>query len=177
MKKNLIESFQPDPKWKWFEFLLGFKKTINLYSPFIGSGIKVIKHEKEKHQITVQLKLNFFNKGYMGTHFGGSLYSMCDPFYVYLLTKRLGSQYMVWDKRAEIDYIKQNSQSVTAKFEVTDIDIEKIKALLKVQKKINYTFMINVTDTQRNTIATVKKIIYIRKLATNEKSKIPNLNT
>lgn len=102
---------------------------------------------------------------------------MCDPFYVYLLTKRLGSQYMVWDKRAEIDYIKQNSQSVTAKFEVTDVDIEKIKALLTVQKKIHYTFMINVTDTQRNTIATVKKIIYIRKLATNEKSKIPNLNT
>ncbi|MBM9545400.1 DUF4442 domain-containing protein [Leptospira sp. 201903074] len=169
MKKNLSDSFHPDPKWKWLEYFLGFRWTINLYSPFFGSGIKVIKYEKDKHLIVVQLKMNFFNKGYMGTHFGGSLYSMCDPFYVFLLMKRLGSQYMVWDKRAEIDYIKQNSQSVIAKFEVTESDIDKIKVLLSVQKKIDYTFLINVTDSQGITIATIKKIIYIRKLASNEK--------
>lgn len=171
MKVNLAESFHPDPKWKWLEFFLGFKRAINLYSPFWGSGIKVIQFEKEKHKIFVQLKMNFFNKGYMGTHFGGSLYSMCDPFYVYLLMKRLGSNYMVWDKRAEIDYINKNNSSVFAKFEVTDLDIEEIESLLSKQKKISYIFMTDVTDFHGNTIANVKKTIYIRRLLPNTKKK------
>lgn len=172
MKENLADSFHPDPKWKWMEFFLGFKKAINLYSPFWGSGIKVLYYNKEKQQINVQLKMNFFNKGYMGTHFGGSLYSMCDPFYVYLLMKSLGSSYMVWDKRAEIEYIKRNNNSVFAKFEVSENDIETIKSLLSKQKKIDYTFTINVTDSKENTIALVKKIIYVRKLTPKSKNRI-----
>lgn len=164
MKGNLAETFHPDPKWKWMEFFLGFKNAINLYIPFWGSGIKVTKYNTEKNQIIVRLKMNFFNKGYMGTHFGGSLYSMCDPFYVYLLMKRLGSHYMVWDKSAEIQYINLNKNSVYAIFEVSDDDIEKIKTVLLKQKKIDYTFTINVTDSRDNTIASVKKTIYIRKL-------------
>lgn len=172
MKENLANSFHPDPKWKWMEFFLGFKKAINLYSPFWGSGIKVLQYNKEKQQINVQLKMNFFNKGYMGTHFGGSLYSMCDPFYVYLLMKNLGSNYMVWDKRAEIEYINKNNNSVFAKFEVSENDIENIKSQLSKQKKIDYTFTINVTDSKENTIALVKKIIYIRKLTPKPKNRI-----
>ncbi|PJZ84253.1 YiiD C-terminal domain-containing protein [Leptospira harrisiae] len=172
MKENLANSFHPDPKWKWMEFFLGFKKAINLYSPFWGSGIKVLQYNKEKQQINVQLKMNFFNKGYMGTHFGGSLYSMCDPFYVYLLMKNLGSNYMVWDKRAEIEYINKNNNSVFAKFEVSENDIENIKSRLSKQKKIDYTFTINVTDSKENTIALVKKIIYIRKLTPKQKNRI-----
>lgn len=172
MKENLADSFHPDPKWKWMEFFLGFKKAINLYSPFWGSGIKVLNYNKEKQQINVQLKMNFFNKGYMGTHFGGSLYSMCDPFYVYLLMKSLGSSYMVWDKRAEIEYIKRNNNSVFAKFEVSENDIETIKSQLSKQKKIDYSFTINVTDSKENTIALVKKTIYVRKLTPKSKNRI-----
>ncbi|TGN06037.1 DUF4442 domain-containing protein [Leptospira bandrabouensis] len=172
MKENLADSFHPDPKWKWMEFFLGFKKAINLYSPFWGSGIKVLNYNKEKQQINVQLKMNFFNKGYMGTHFGGSLYSMCDPFYVYLLMKSLGSSYMVWDKRAEIEYIKRNNNSVFAKFEVSENDIETIKSQLMKQKKIDYSFTINVTDSKENTIALVKKTIYVRKLTPKSKNRI-----
>lgn len=171
MRKENSNQFQLDPKWKWLEFFLGFKYAINLYSPFIGSGIRVINYDKENHQIDVRLKMNFFNRGYMGTHFGGSIYSMCDPFYVYLLIKRLGNLYMIWDKHAEIDYIKQNKESVFAKFEVTDSDIENIKFLLTKQRKTNYTFSTNIVDSQGGIIASVKKNIYIRKMETNTKNK------
>ena len=38
----------------------------------------------------VEMPLRFYNRNYVGTHFGGSLYSMCDPFYMLMLINILG---------------------------------------------------------------------------------------
>ncbi len=40
-----------------------------------------------------------------GTHFGGSLYAMTDPFFALMLQANLGGEYLVWDKAGSIDYI------------------------------------------------------------------------
>jgi hypothetical protein len=38
--------------------------------------------------------------------YGGSLYSMTDPFYMPMLISNLGSDYVVWDKAAHIRFRK-----------------------------------------------------------------------
>ena len=60
-------------------------KLIRFWPPFLGGGIKVKSFNEDYTELTVQMKLQFWNKNYVGTHFGGSLYSMTDPFYMLLL--------------------------------------------------------------------------------------------
>ena len=38
----------------------------------------------------VEMKLRIWNQNYVGTHYGGSLYSMADPFYMLMLMHNLG---------------------------------------------------------------------------------------
>lgn len=55
----------------------------------------------------------------MGTHFGGSLYAMCDPFYMWILMENLGKDFIVWDKAATIRFKKPGTGTVNAEFEIS----------------------------------------------------------
>lgn len=80
-------------------------KLINFWPPFIGTGIRVKSISKDFTDITVELKLRFWNKNYVGTQFGGSIYAMTDPFYMLILMENLGREYIVWDKAANIRFL------------------------------------------------------------------------
>jgi hypothetical protein len=64
--------------------------------------------------------LTRYNRNYVGTQFGGSLYSMVDPFYMLMLMENLGRDYIVWDKAASIDFISPGKGPVYAEFHVDD---------------------------------------------------------
>ena len=64
----------------------------------------------------VEMKLRFWNANYVGTHFGGPLFAMTDPFYMLMLMATLGCDYIVWDKSASIRYRKAREGTVRAEF-------------------------------------------------------------
>ena len=66
-----------------------FQLVINLYPPYVGAGVKVSKVARDWSEMTVSMKLRFYNRNYVGTHFGGNLFSMTDPFHMLMLMKRL----------------------------------------------------------------------------------------
>lgn len=63
---------------------------INFYPPFFGAGIRIKKISEDKTTVEVQMKLTFWNRNYVGTQFGGSLYAMTDPFFMLILIENLG---------------------------------------------------------------------------------------
>ena len=75
-----------------------FKRKLNLYPPYWGTGIFVKKISPDFREIIVQMKMTWYNRNYVNTHFGGSLYSMTDPFFMLMLMQILGKEYIVWDK-------------------------------------------------------------------------------
>nr|HAD52477.1 tetrameric acyl-CoA thioesterase [Algoriphagus sp.] len=75
-------------------------KKINWYPPYLFSGIKVVDYNEEFTYFKTQLKLTWWNRNLVGTAFGGSLYAMCDPFFMFILMINLGRDYIVWDKTA-----------------------------------------------------------------------------
>ena len=93
-----------------------FRLLINLWPPFFFTGIRVMQLSNDFRNLQVQLKLRFWNQNAVGAHFGGSLYAMTDPFYMLMLMSQLGDKYIVWDKLADIDYIKPGKGKVTADF-------------------------------------------------------------
>jgi hypothetical protein len=75
-------------------------RKINLYPPFLGMGIKVRSFSEDHTRFEVELRQKWYNRNLFGTHFGGCLYSMTDPFFVFIVTMNLGKDYIVWDKSA-----------------------------------------------------------------------------
>ena len=76
---------------------------LNLYPPYIGAGIRVQYITPDCRHARVKMALRWYNRNFVGTQFGGSLYSMVDPFYMLLLMPLLGDDYIVWDKAGEIE--------------------------------------------------------------------------
>ena len=136
---------------------------INLYPPFLGAGIRITRLQPDWKAIDVEMKLRFWNRNYVGTHFGGSLYAMTDPFYMLMLIENLGPDYIVWDKSACIRFRKPGTGRVVASFHLTDPQIEDLRAQLKISGKIEPTFTVEVKDEVGTVIAEVDKVLHIRK--------------
>lgn len=140
-----------------------FYHIVSLYPPYLGAGISARQIDKLGREVLVKMKLNKFNKNYVGTHFGGSLYSMCDPFYMLILLRQLGGEYIVWDKEAKIKFISPGRGDVSAHFKITEEDLINIKEQLNNSKTYEPTFHVEVKDKSGNLIALVEKKLWIKK--------------
>lgn len=138
-------------------------RIIRFWPPFWGAGISVKNFHSDGTCIVVQMKMRFWNKNYVGTHFGGSMYSMTDPFYMLMLMNLLGKEYIVWDKSASIRYKMPAKGTLFARFELSSEHVEKIRLEVNEAKKIESEFIIPITDEEGKIVAEVKKILSIIK--------------
>ncbi len=139
------------------------KLVLNIYPPYWGTGISVKNISADYKEITVQMKMRWYNSNYVKTHFGGSLYSMTDPFLMLMLIHILGKDYVVWDKSANIDFVKPGIGTVLAKFVITDDQIKNILKNTASGQKYFQELEVKVMDERGALIASVKKMLYIRK--------------
>lgn len=140
-----------------------FKTLINWYPPYIGAGIRVIRISQNYRDLLVQMKLRFYNRNYVRTHFGGSLYAMIDPFYMLMLMQVLGKDYIVWDKAATIEFKKPGRGTVSAHFLLTDPMLADIRTHTANGDKYLPEFTIDITDSDGDLVARGIKTIYIRR--------------
>ena len=140
-----------------------FKFLINIYPPFFFSGIKVVKVSKDFRYIKVKLKLRWYNRNYVGTQFGGNLFSMTDPFYMIMFIKNLGKDYIVWDKSSCIKFIKPGTTDVFAEFFLNEEMLNKAKKAVEEKGKHEPVFKVEIKDKKENLVALVEKKVYIRK--------------
>ncbi|MGA7078605.1 MAG: DUF4442 domain-containing protein [Terriglobales bacterium] len=136
---------------------------MNLWPPFLGAGIRVKRQSPDWTEIDVEMKLRWWNKNYVGTHYGGSLYSMADPFFMVMLIENLGKDYIVWDKSASIRFKKPGRGTVSAGFRLSQEQIGEIKQALNSQEKIERVFTVEVKEESGNVIAQIEKLLHIRR--------------
>ena len=151
-KKNIMPLLTP--------YLL--KMRINTYAPYIGAGIKIEHINLDQGLCVVSMGLNSLNKNIVGTQFGGSLYSMVDPFYMLMLMHQLGSSYVVWDKSSHIEFVAPGNSKVTARMKIPSDEIKTIQDLAKDGEPVFREYKVDIVDEQQKVIATVTKTIYIR---------------
>lgn|SRR5438128_135045 len=139
------------------------RTLMNLWPPFLGAGIRVKRLQPDWKEIDVEMKLRLWNTNYVGTHYGGSLYSMADPFYMLMLIENLGPEYIVWDKSATIRFRKPGRGKVSVHFRLSDQQIDEIREGLKTEGKIERMFTIDVKDESGTVIAEVQKLVHVRR--------------
>lgn len=136
---------------------------LNLWPPFLGAGIRVRRISSDWKEIDVEMKLRWWNRNYVGTHYGGSLYSMADPFFMVMLIENLGKDYIVWDKAASIRFRKPGRGTVSASFRLSDEQIGEIRQALNSQEKIERTFTAEIKDQSGIVVAEVEKLLHVRR--------------
>lgn len=137
-------------------------RRINWYPPFLGMGIRVRSHSEDFRRFEVELRARWYNRNLFGTHFGGALYTMCDPFYVFIVTMNLGRRYIVWDKSAAIEFLKPAKGTILGVFEVDGARLDEIRADVDRAGKGTFHFQTELTDEDGVAVARVRKEVYVR---------------
>jgi len=137
------------------------ERWVNFYPPMMGAGIR--SRAIDERTIDVEMKLTVFNRNLVGVHFGGSLYAMCDPWFMLILIRLLGRDYIVWDKAAAIQFKKPGHGRVKAHFHIPPERVDEIRKDADAQGKIEPLFHVDVTDDDGQVVAQVEKLLYVRR--------------
>ena len=140
-----------------------FKHLINLYGPFLLSAIRVTHVSDDFRAIEVRMALRPWNRNWAGTHFGGSLFAMADPWFMIMLSELLGPGYVVWDKRGAIRFRRPGRGRVRARFEITAERVEEIRRDADALGKTEPVFEARILDGQGEVVAEVEKLLSVRR--------------
>lgn len=137
---------------------------MNLWPPFLGAGIRVREIRPDWKVVIVEMRLRKWNANVLGTHYGGSLYSMTDPFYALMLGAQLGRGYVVWDKSSSIRYRKPGKGKVTARFVLSDERLDAIREQLKTSDVAEVTFEVQIQDEAGDVVAEIQKLVHAKRV-------------
>lgn len=130
-------------------------------------GIRVRSVRDDYTRFEVELRSRWYTRNLFGTHFGGSLYAMCDPFFVFIVTMNLGRDYIVWDKSATIEFLKPAKGTIRGVFEISKDRLEEIRSEVQALGRKTYHFEAEVIDEAGLAVARVSKEVYVRAKAAN----------
>lgn len=141
-----------------------FRFFLNLYPPYLFSRTRVRSISPDWREVVVELPKSILTRNYVGTTFGGSLYSAADPFHMLMLVKILGiKDYIIWDKEGEIEFLKPARSKITYRFVITDDDLAKIRREVDSIGKSLPEFLVEGADGGGNVCVKIRKVVYVRR--------------
>jgi len=143
----------------------------NFFPALRGTGARVTYISEDSREVRVRLPLNWRTRNYVGTIYGGSLYGAVDPFYMVMLIRNLGPDYVVWDKVATIRFLKPGRTTLYARFALDEAELDAIKSALANQRSVDRTYRIELTDAVGTVHASVEKVIYIARKKNDKETK------
>ncbi len=142
-----------------------FRWGFNLWPCYRGTGARVTHIASDWREIRIRLPLSWRTRNYVGTIFGGSLYAAVDPFYMIMLMKNLGPDYVVWDKAATVRFRKPGRTPLEAVFRLEDAELNDIRLMLAEAPKVDRSYTLHLVDRNGTIHTTVDKIIHVSRRA------------
>lgn len=87
---------------------------------------------------------------------------MTDGLHMLMLIKCLPKKYRIWDKSANITYLKRGLTNLTAEFVITDEDLHFIQNEVASKSAIDWTANVDIKDTSGQVIAQVTRTLSIK---------------
>ncbi len=141
----------------------GLRRVMNLWPPYLFAGVRVRTIAEDWRHAEIELRSHWWNRNYVGVHFGGNLFSMTDPFWMLLTLNALGKDYIVWDKAGAIDFRKPGRGTVRAHFRLDDAMLDEIRAATAGGDKYLRWCETEIVDADGEVVARVRKQLYIRR--------------
>lgn len=154
---QLIEKIGP----RFFAKHKLLKLAFNLSPMYRRSSARISNITEDLKTIHIELPLTYKNRNYVGSIFGGSLFAAVDPVPMVQLINLLGSEYVVWDKSAEIFFKRPAKQKLFATISISDHELAFIKERVASEKEIELEKITSLVDAEGIIYCEVKKKIYI----------------
>ncbi|MEQ1513446.1 MAG: DUF4442 domain-containing protein [Lysobacteraceae bacterium] len=139
------------------------RRVLNLWPPFLFAGVRVRAIADDWRSAEVELHAHWWNRNYVGVHFGGNLFAMTDPFWMLLTLHALGRDYIVWDKAGEIAFLKPGRGTVRARFQLDDATLDEIRAATADGEKHLRWFETEIVDADGGVVARARKQLHVRR--------------
>ncbi|WP_081480631.1 DUF4442 domain-containing protein [Serinicoccus profundi] len=136
---------------------------MNAWPPFLFSGIRIQEVGADWRSVRVRLRRSRLTSNYVGTLFGGSLFAMTDPFWMLMVLRNLGPEYVVWDKAAQIEFVSPGRSSVTATFVLEESVLAELREAAADGAKVLRWFETDVVADDGTVVARVRKQLYVRR--------------
>ncbi len=139
------------------------RRLFNIFPAYRSTGARVMFISHDYSEIHIKLRLYWRTRNYVGTVFGGSIFGALDPMHMIQLIRLLGDDYVVWDKEANVRFIRPISKPVFARFLVTEGLLDGIRKEVAEKKEIHRVMHSQFEDHTGKVYATVDKTVYIAK--------------
>ncbi|WP_080058798.1 DUF4442 domain-containing protein [Spirosoma aerolatum] len=156
MKPAFLQTTRKESTKSWL-----FRSGLNWYPMYFGTGGKILFWSSDWREVHIRLRRNIWTYNYVGTIFGGSMFSATDPFYMVMLLRILGNQYVVWDKSASIRFRKPGRQTLYARFEITNDQLAVIRQEVAANGQTDYVFTVQWLDKEGVVHAELERLCYI----------------
>lgn len=135
---------------------------MSMWMPNLCNGIRVKKFSDDWTHASVELHVNVVTRNFVKTAFGGALSAMTDPYYFMLVMHQLGRDYVVWDSRGEIEFLKPGRGVLHAEFSVSREKAEELRERARGGAKVLEWFECEITDSTGDVVARVRREVYVR---------------
>jgi acyl-coenzyme A thioesterase PaaI-like protein len=136
-------------------------RIFNVWPAIVGTGGRVTRVSEDWTEIDVKLPLNWRTRNYVGTIYGGSIYSATDPYAMLMLIKQLGDDYVVWDKGARISFKRPGSETLYARFRIPAELTAELREQVDRENKLDWVYSLDLKDGAGKVCATIDKQLYI----------------
>lgn len=140
-----------------------FRHGFNLFPAYRGTGGRVRYIASDWREVRVELPLSWRTRNYVGTIFGGSMYGAIDPFYMIMLIRNLGRDYVVWDKAASIRFVRPGRSTLAARFVLEPAELDAVRGALETARSVDRTYRVDLADRDGLVHATAEKTVYVRR--------------
>lgn len=164
---------------KHFRLSKILKFGFNYLPMYRRSTAKIVSISDDLTTIKIKLPISYKNKNFVGTIFGGSMFSAVDPIPMTQLIQLLGKEYVVWDKAAAIRFKRPGNVDLYATFSISEIELKQLKEKVRLENEMEYLWVTQLTNKEETTVyCEVEKTIYIAsKMYYKEKQKSRSKNT
>jgi acyl-coenzyme A thioesterase PaaI-like protein len=138
-----------------------YRIGFNAFPAYHCSGGRVRFIARDWKEIHVSIKRHLTTRNYVGTVFGGSSFGALDPMYMIMLIKNLGPDYVVWDKSAQVKFIRPIVKRVCARFLIDDKLLSDIRETVAREKEMTLTLPVWFEDKAGKKYVEMDKKLYI----------------
>ncbi|GAB3789575.1 hypothetical protein GCM10028818_58400 [Spirosoma horti] len=128
---------------------------------YFGTGGKILFWSGDSREVHLRLRRSLWTYNYVGTIFGGSMFAAADPFYMLMLLRILGNNYVVWDKTGTIRFRKPGRQTLYARFDITDDQLATVRQAVAANGQTEQTFSVQWLDAHGVVHAQIERLCYI----------------
>ena len=129
----------------------------------LGAGVRVVSLDPVRRVAVAELPLRRRNRNAGGTHFGGAIATLCDPFFAYLVAQLVGDEYDVWDRSSQIEFRRRSTRALRATFQIDDAAVAQLREDITKRGSALIPCRTEVRDTAGALVAVVAKEVYVRR--------------